>query len=80
MAETPHEQHGPPPEEQVDPADAADRLEQDPERVPNAPNRPMGDAPDADESPHEAEAGRRRSRDADLPSRSGEQLPPDPPH
>jgi len=80
MTETPQEQQGVPPEEQVDPADAADRIAQDPDSVPNAPNRPMGDAPDPDDSPHEAGAGRDRSRKVEPPGRSEDAIPPEPPH
>jgi hypothetical protein len=80
MTETPREQHELPPEEEVDPADAADRLGQDPAAVPNAPNRNMADAPDPEDSPNEAGAGRDRTRDVDAPGDRDDPIPPDPPH
>jgi hypothetical protein len=80
MTETPREQHDLPAEEAVDPADAADRLAQDPDAVPNAPNRDKEDAPDADQSPNEAGSGRHRSRDVDPPGHRDDPIPPDPPH
>ncbi len=39
MTESPQEMPGVPPDEDVNEADVADRLAEDPERVPNAPNR-----------------------------------------
>jgi hypothetical protein len=80
MTETPREQHDVPPEEAVDPADAANRLAQDPDAVPNAPNRPPADAPDANESPNAPGADRHRARDVDPPGERDDPIPPDPPH
>lgn len=80
MTETPREQHDLPREEQVDPADAADRSAQDPDAVANAPNRPPGEAPAPDDSPNEASAGRHRARDVEPPGERDDPIPPDPPH
>jgi hypothetical protein len=80
MTESPREQHGPPPEEHIDPADAADRLAQDPEAVPNAPNRPPAESPIPADSPHEVGAGRHRGRDVEPPGERDEPMPSDPPH
>jgi len=80
MSETGREQDQLPTEEGVDPADAADRLAQDPDDVANAPNRDRSTAPGADESPNEAGAKRDRSRDIEAPGERNDPIPPDPPH
>lgn len=56
MTDNPIEQEGVPYEEQIEDADVAERLDQDPEQVPNAPNRdprvePGGVDPQDDSSP-----------------------------
>ncbi len=56
MTDKPIEQEGVPYEEQVEDADVAERIDQDPELVPNAPNRdprvePGGVDPQDDSSP-----------------------------
>jgi hypothetical protein len=80
MTETPREQHGLPPEEGVDPADAADRMAQDPDAVSNAPNRPAADAPDPDDSPTETGPARDRGKNLEPPGERDDPIPPDPPH
>ena len=57
MTESPDQMHGVPPEEDAEGTDVADRLDEDPEQVPNAPNRDPRDGagssvvpPDAGES------------------------------
>ncbi len=56
MTESPHEMHGVPPEEDVDEADFDDRLDEDPEQVPNAPNRDPRDGAGSSVAPPEDEA------------------------
>ncbi len=56
MTDKPIEQQGVPYEEQVEDADVVERIDQDPEQVPNAPNRdprvePGGVDPQDDSSP-----------------------------
>ncbi|MBA2444126.1 MAG: hypothetical protein H0V49_02185 [Nocardioidaceae bacterium] len=57
MTDKPIEQVGVPSEEQIDDADVAERIHDDPEQVPNAPNRdprraePGGADPQADTAP-----------------------------
>jgi hypothetical protein len=70
MTESPQEMHGVPPEEDIDEADVQDRLEQDPQAVPNAPNRnpsrdSMAQVEDPSEHPGPHDPG---DMDANLPS------------
>ncbi len=70
MTESPQDMHGVPPEEDVDEADLRDRLEQDPQDVPNAPNRnpsrdSMAEVEDPSEHPGPLDPG---ATDPNLPS------------
>jgi len=70
MTESPQEMHRVPPEEDIDEADVSDRLDQDPQEVPNAPNRnpsrdSMAEVEDQSEHPGPLDPG---AIEADLPS------------
>ncbi|MGI8434685.1 MAG: hypothetical protein ACR2LE_08120 [Nocardioidaceae bacterium] len=51
MTQSPQEMHGVPAEEDIEAADVATRLGQDPEQVPNAPNRDPHELPDQQPGP-----------------------------
>lgn len=70
MTESPQQMHDVPMEEDLDEADVSERLDQDPQAVPNAPNRnpsrdSMAEAEDPSEQPGPRDPG---DMPADLPS------------
>lgn len=91
MTVSPSEQFGVPPEEGIEHADARDDLGQDPEAVPNAPNRDprvppddadtgSGDDPDTPKGFESFDEQAEHKGNWTRGTGAGSALPPNPPH
>ncbi len=68
MTDKPIEQEGVPYEEQVEDADVVERIDQDPELVPNAPNRDPWAEPGGKDAQDDSSSQPRSRSSADDPS------------